>query len=916
MKRSSFRMDRLERRTLLATMPPLFDAQRYHFDGAYPQSVATGDFNEDGFADIATTYLNSTSSAGGVRILLNNGAGGFSEGAVIPTRYPRRTFEAADFDSDGHLDLLTQEESPTTSGSPYNTLLWGRGDGTFESGVDVFGNRGGSIFDLGDFNGDGRTDVVLSSRGTASTPLAIVYGNGSRTLATPVTIASPSSGSTAAVGDFNGDSRDDIAVAATTYLNDGAGGFTTVANSNLSSPSVYYAVADLNGDHRDDVVKTGSFNDFFPSTIDISVSNGDGTFTNSSVPGTTVYHDVAVADVDGDGKPDIVAAAHYGQHFAISKGVGDGTFSAPQPFGNGDYTSWTVAVDDFNNDGRNDLTFAHATQRESAGSVSVVLNLPSSGLGYAQSFSGNMARQTLNADFNEDGLQDLIFIARTGSQVGVQLSTSAGVFGAISYIPFASTPASIALGDFNGDGNVDFAATGTGYSSVHLGNGAGVFTAVQISATSGTRIAVGDFNDDGVDDAAFLDSSVLIAAHLGGNAFGNTTLTYTGTAATRIAAGDFNGDGKDDLILGGGEIIYRLLRRTGANVFAAPVSQTLTGWELGEYVVEDVNFDGRADLLLSVRTAGGTPVTRIRIHTGQANGTLPGTSEFNVANTVFTTGDFDGDGRVDIAYPYTITPTNGAMSTGRVAILRGRDDGTFTPLESFALNDVAGFIHAGDLNQDGRLDLVLTSTSLFIPGQQPRAESLVFNRRGPDTTPLTVVSATLDVETAQRVVFVLDGPVDASSVSVADLVATHGSSGQTFTASAVAITHNGTRVTFTFDALPDGLYTFALGAGAFQDLAGNASLASTLAGPSIFILAADVTRDKLVNFDDLLLIAKNYGSSGKSFSQGNIDYSADGLVGFSDLLLLAQRYGATLLSASPVSAATKRRRGVEASILA
>lgn len=897
-------LEMIERRLLLAAAP-MFDAQRYSFEGAYPQSVATGDFDEDGYADIATTYTDGSSS-GGVRILLNNGAGGFTEGAVIPTHYPRRTLEAADFDSDGHLDLLTQEEPVTGTGPSYNILLWGRGDGTFESGVEVFGARAGALFDIGDFNNDDRPDIVLGSAGSTSPlPVAVIYGNGTRTLAAPLEIATPTVSSTAAVGDFNADSRDDIAIAGTTYLNDGAGGFTVVSGSGLPSPSIYYDVADLNGDLRDDVVAV-SFVDVLASALLISLSNGDGTFSSSSTAVDLYVHDVVLADLDDDGTLDIGAAIVYEKHFALFPGEGDGTFGAPVLFGNGNHYSWTLAADDFNNDGKSDLAFAQSTLREPAGSVSVVLSLPSGGLGYAQSFSGNMARPTLSADFNEDDLTDLIYIARTGSQVGVQLATSPGVFGPASYIPFISTPASIAVGDFNGDGHTDFAVAGSGYSAVHLGNGAGAFTAVPISSAGSTRIAVGDFNDDGVDDPAFLGSDVLIASHVGGDAFAVTPVTVAGAAMNRIAAGDFDGDAKDDLVVGGGEIVYRLLRRTGANTFAAPVSQTLPGWQLAELGVDDLNFDGRADLLASVRTVGTSPVNRVRIHAGRADGTLEATATLDVAGSAFATGDFDGDGRIDLAYPYTVAVIGG--SSGRVAIHRGRDDGTFAPQESFALNDVPGFIHAADLNADGRLDLVLTSNALIIPGQTPRGESILFNRLGADTTPLSIRSAALDLETAQRVALVLDEPVNGLTVSVDDLVATHLGSGQAFTPTGVAITHNGTRVTFTFINLPDGDYSFALPAGAMADAAGNASLAYTLSDASTFIMAGDITHDRRVNFDDLLVLAKRYGMTGQTHSQGNIDYSADGLVGFGDLLLLAQRYGTTLVT-NVTAASTKRRRG-------
>ena len=84
--------------------------------------------------------------------------------------------------------------------------------------------------------------------------------------------------------------------------------------------------------------------------------------------------------------------------------------------------------------------------------------------------------------------------------------------------------------------------------------------------------------------------------------------------------------------------------------------------------------------------------------------------------------------------------------------------------------------------------------------------------------------------------------------------------------------------------LPTGRYLATLGADRFQDYAGNSSAASSFA---FWFLAADINRDQVVNFGDLLILAQNYGAIGRTFGQGNVDYSTDGSVNFGDLLLLA-----------------------------
>lgn len=118
---------------------------------------------------------------------------------------------------------------------------------------------------------------------------------------------------------------------------------------------------------------------------------------------------------------------------------------------------------------------------------------------------------------------------------------------------------------------------------------------------------------------------------------------------------------------------------------------------------------------------------------------------------------------------------------------------------------------------------------------------------------------------------------------------------------------SGSTVTFTLPTgLADGDYLLRLPVSSFSDLANNA-LAADWTLP-FFLLAGDVNRDRAVNFDDLLILAQNYGTSARTFSQGNLDYDQAGNVDFDDLLLLAQKYGTSLVTAAPVAATPVQRR--------
>jgi esterase/lipase superfamily enzyme len=169
-----------------------------------------------------------------------------------------------------------------------------------------------------------------------------------------------------------------------------------------------------------------------------------------------------------------------------------------------------------------------------------------------------------------------------------------------------------------------------------------------------------------------------------------------------------------------------------------------------------------------------------------------------------------------------------------------------------------------------------------------------------DATAPQVVASAFSFETAQQFVVTFDEAINPASLDLAKVSATRVTAGTASSPTAVTWSQANTVATFTFPLLTDGEYRFTLAAGAVKDVAGH-ELASDVVneGPDAFILAADANRDRVVNFADLLIVAQNYGQTGRTLSQGNLDYSPDGLVGFSDLLILAQNYGTSLIRVEP-----------------
>jgi hypothetical protein len=172
--------------------------------------------------------------------------------------------------------------------------------------------------------------------------------------------------------------------------------------------------------------------------------------------------------------------------------------------------------------------------------------------------------------------------------------------------------------------------------------------------------------------------------------------------------------------------------------------------------------------------------------------------------------------------------------------------------------------------------------------------------------PPAVTASAFGFETSQSVSFDFTLDVGAS-FAAEDLILINTTTNQEIVATGAEYDATTNRATFTFgNALPDGNYQAKILASSLThsqgvQLAADATL-------EFYVLAGDLNRDGTVGFDDLLAMAQNYDQTGKTFSQGNIDYDAAGAVGFDDLLILAQRYGTTLArTAAPVRPLSKRR---------
>jgi hypothetical protein len=293
----------------------------------------------------------------------------------------------------------------------------------------------------------------------------------------------------------------------------------------------------------------------------------------------------------------------------------------------------------------------------------------------------------------------------------------------------------IAVADFNGDGKPDFAAgLAAGYPSslvVFLGNGDGTFKATPNPPIGSDNVtaafSVADFNGDGIPDIALpvVDKSNNTIADLQillGNGDGTFTAgqTLVNTSGGTIATGDFNGDGIPDLALAGyysgagpgtsNPNIVSILLGNGDGTFSVRPSIAVPA---GPLVIGDFNGDGKADLAIVIaQNATNTPQQgAVTILLGNGDGTFtaaPSPAAGPYPYTI-TAADFNGDGILDLA----IGSRNSYSSfvSGSVAILLGNGDGTFRPAASVPTNGIPESISVGDFNGDGKPDMVVANTS-------------------------------------------------------------------------------------------------------------------------------------------------------------------------------------------------------------
>lgn len=785
--------------------------------GYLPTAVVAGDFNEDGKMDLAI----SNGGDNTITILLGKGDGTFQLPELLYTAGQSPSWiTTARLSSSGHLDLIVADGD-----SKIIEVFNGKGDGTFTPGVQATVPQIPSFVAAGDFNHDGKQDILVGlviDAGAVEPPFEVLFGNGSGsfsgTLMPPKLdnpFDAPLSASWYSVGDVNVDGFDDIVATwagaeSQLYLNSAGSEFVVSDPFNPWVSPFVMELADLNGDGCPDAVFVDA-----RAYVEVETGNCDGTFNAAAHPiGFAGDYDYAlkVVDVDGDGKLDVVASAatvqgggpgyglDAGYLVSVLRGDGKGGLSAPAIY-SGTTDQYSLAVADLNGDGYPEIV----TIGPDTNNAVLLTNDGSGGFGAPQGISlGDVETVENNPipgsvmqalDVNGDGKPDLFAIefgdlSTSNLKLTVIPNVGGGKFGppirtpeVLGDVSTSYSPAYV-LGNFRGKGNADVVLLNispvelTNYLGFVPSNGDGTYGAMVPIASFPDQpyvIAAGDFNGDKKLDFAIVAQSATdgtkmsLMVYLGHGdgtfeALAPQLFPFPAGFPQTLISGDFNHDGKLDLLLGcntnmgwtlTGDPVEELIGH-GDGTFSAPV---VLFSHFGEFAVADVNHDGFLDLIQArVPSATyddfGMYPPGVTVYLGAADGSfvqqtpyaLPGFSEEVVFAPKLAIGDFDGDGNLDIAVRYH-DGLDSAVSPAfsKVRILRGVGDGTFLvgqhefPLQYFS----APFVGA-DFDGDGKTDLVdlsgFTSSFVTIPAAPGPSLDIAFDD-GPlvaDTAEATV----------------------------------------------------------------------------------------------------------------------------------------------------------------------------------
>ncbi len=560
---------------------------------------------------------------------------------------------------------------------------------------------------VGDLTGDGIPDIVTANR--VADTVSVFLGTGDGTFEPPTNYAVGARVWSVTLADVTNDGRLDILTVnkgnntISLLLNNGDGTFQPQIVIPAGTRPSDVTVADVNGDGIADLI----FSNYADDTIWVLLGNGNGTFHAPTIyptdqgPGFAGPAGVAVADLTGDGVPDLIYADYVTGNVAVRQGTGDGTFGpeVTYPTGAGAHD---VTVADLTANGIPDIVCVNAV----ADDVSVLVGNGNGTFQPAKNYKVGVNPYTLAvADFAGDGIPDIVTSNRGDNTVTVLLGNGDGTFGTGETFPTGTTPRTVAVGDFTGDGNVDIVTANLGddTATVLLGRGDGTFSFGSQQASPAPPLApfqvvVADLTDNGIPDiitANRPDNSVSV---LLGNSDGSfqTKETYsTGQGPFSVAVADLTGDGIPDIVTAnyeGGDV--SVLLGNGDGTFQ-PYYNLLAGSDPYDVKVAELTGDGIPDIIVTNKNDN-----TVGVFLGEGKGAFAPMKTYPVASGPFevVVADLTGNGIPDLVVSH--------FSATVVDVLLGNGNGTFQPTREFPVGSRPYGLAVADLTGDGKPDIV------------------------------------------------------------------------------------------------------------------------------------------------------------------------------------------------------------------